>query len=116
MNLQQDPGLIVIIEDPFIRNFLRTVLKRAGHNTVAVGAQEGLDLVSSGKSRITAVITNTPKLFRAVAGRFPLIYTTSCPDPEEMRGFENCCCVLQKPFQPGQLLEALNEVSAAVIP
>jgi hypothetical protein len=115
MTLQEDSGLVVIVEDPFIRSFLRTLLTRAGHRTVELSPQQGVDLVGSGKVHVKALITNTPELFRSVAGELPLIYTTSNPDPDATQGFAQCH-VLRKPFQAGQLLDALNEVSATVIP
>jgi hypothetical protein len=115
MTPELDSGVVVIVEDPFIRKFLRSVLNRAGQPAIEVEGQAGVDLVRSGELPIKALITNTPELFRTVAGQCPLIYTTSCPDPEATLGFAHCR-VLQKPFHAGQLLAALHEVSGVVIP
>jgi len=109
-----DAGLVVIVEDPFIRRFLRSVLTRAGHRSVELGPQQGVELVRAGEVHIKAVITNCPETFRCCGAEFPLIYTTSCPDPEVLKGFPRCR-VLQKPFDGSQLLQALNEVGDRVI-
>ncbi|MDR3701185.1 MAG: hypothetical protein P4L56_16175 [Candidatus Sulfopaludibacter sp.] len=109
-----DSGLVVIVEDSFIRAFMRTVLTRAGHRTAEVDVREGMNLLSSGE-HIKALITNTPAAFRSIAASIPLVYTTSCPDPEATQGFQHCR-VLQKPFHAGQLLDALKEVSVPVLP
>lgn len=93
---------------------MRTVLTRAGHRTAEVDVREGMNLLSSGE-HIKALITNTPAAFRSIAASIPLVYTTSCPDPEATQGFQHCR-VLQKPFHAGQLLDALKEVSVPVLP
>jgi len=111
---QLDSGLVVIVEDSFIRAFMRTVLTRAGHRAAEVDPRDVANLISSGQ-HVKALITNTPAAFRSVAASIPLVYTTSCPDPEATDGFEHCR-VLQKPFHAGQLLDALEEVSAPVLP
>jgi len=108
-----DRSVVVIVEDPFIRKLLRSVLTRAGHRTVEVGVQQGIELLRGGEVHIKAVITNSPEAFRSYAADFPLIYTTSSPDPEALKGFRRCR-VLQKPFDGTQLLQALNEVGDAV--
>lgn len=114
MTSQPDSGVVLIVEDPWICKFLGSVLARAGHRTVEADAQHGVDLVRSGEVNVKALITNTPAAFRAVAEKVPLVYTTSCPDPEATQGFRQCR-VLQKPFHAGQLLEALHQVNDGLL-
>jgi len=115
MTSKPNSGVVVIVEDPFICKFLSAVLARAGCRAVEAAPQDGFKLICSGEFPVKALITNTPQIFQAFAGQFPVIYTTSCPDPEATRGFPQCR-ILQKPFHAGQVLEALNEVGDLVIP
>jgi hypothetical protein len=115
MSSQPDSDVIVIVEDPWIRKFLSKALDRAGYRAVELAASDAAERLRSGELHVKALITNTPSAFRPVAGQFPLIYTTSCPDPKETEGFRQCC-VLQKPFHAGQLMDALHEVCDVVIP
>lgn len=111
---QLNSGVILITEDAWICKFLCTALARAGYRTVELDAPRAVNLIHKGELPVRALITNTPAAFRAVAGQIPLVYTTSCPDPEATQGFGQCL-VLQKPFHAGQLLQALDEVSDLVI-
>lgn len=109
-----DRNVVVIAEDPSIRRFLCSVLRRAGVRTVELSSSADLDQVRSGEVHIRALITNTPQAFRAFAGDPPLVYTSSCPDAAATEGFSHCR-VLQKPFDGTQLLQALQDVTQSVI-
>jgi hypothetical protein len=112
---EQDSGLIVIVEDPFLCNFMRSVLTRAGFSSVGLEAGEAVNLIRSGQLHITALITNAPQAFREVIGPIPLIYSTSCPSPDATAGIGHWR-VLPKPFQAAKLVQVLHEVSASVLP
>lgn len=110
-----DSGVILIVEDLFVRAYLRTVLSRGGHQAVAADPEAALKLLQSGEIAIKALITNRPGAFRACAAQVPLIYTTSCPDEAALSGFE-LWRILRKPFQGAELLAALAAISATVVP
>ena len=112
--LFEDPGVILVVEDPFIRKFLRCALTRAGFTSVELEVEAAREFVRSGESPVKALITNQPAAFHEFAHHIHLVYTTSCPDPEALRDFDHAR-ILQKPFHAGQLLEALQEWPASVI-
>ena len=93
---------------------MSSVLARAGQPSVATDPQSALELLSTGKIHVLALVTNTPEKFRAFGATLPLIYTTSCPDPDAARGFQ-VSYVLQKPFDGPRLLDAFHQVSDLVI-
>jgi len=109
-----DPGVIIVIEDAFIRKFLHCALERAGFRAVEMEALAAADFVRSGGAPVKALITNKPEVCVQWASGIPLVYTTSCPGPDAMQGFTRGR-VLQKPFHAHQLLDALNEVGSAVV-
>ncbi|HWD00244.1 MAG TPA: hypothetical protein VG456_25975 [Candidatus Sulfopaludibacter sp.] len=108
-----DTGVIVIVEDPFIRRYLRSILTRAGLRTMEAEECAAVDLVRSGEVRVAVLITNDPRAFREFAADCALIYTSSSPESTMVEGFERCR-ILQKPFHADELLKALREVG--VIP
>jgi hypothetical protein len=114
MPREVDPGVILVIEDAFIRKFLSCALARAGFLPVEMEVPAAADFVRSGGVPVKALITNKPEVCVEWASGIPLVYTTSCPDPDAMRGFTRGR-VLQKPFHAHQLLDALNEVGSAVV-
>jgi hypothetical protein len=113
MVTEVDPGVIIVIEDLFIRKFLRCALARVGFRTVEMDAPAARDFVRDG-AHVKALITNKPEVCVDWASEIPLVYTTSCPDPDAMRGFTRGL-VLQKPFHAHQLVEALEGVGSIVV-
>jgi len=114
MPREVSPGVVLIIEDAFIRKFLRCALARAGFRPLELEAPVAADFLRSGGAPVKALITNKPQACVEWASQIPLVYTTSCPDPDATRGFTRIR-VLQKPFDAHQLLEAVNEVGSAVV-
>ncbi len=107
-------GVVAIAEDPFLCPFLRTVLKRAGYRSIEIDVCHAQPVTALPEA-VDYLITNTPQAFRAVAADVPLIYTTSCPDAAATEGFANWC-VLRKPFQSSQLLDALHRLGSHALP
>jgi hypothetical protein len=109
-----DHGVVIVIEDAFIRKFLRCALARAGFCSVEMETHAAAEFVRSGAAYVKALITNKPEACVDWASQIPLVYTTSCPDSIAMRGFTRAR-VLQKPFHAQQLVEALEDVASAVV-
>jgi hypothetical protein len=109
-----ESGVVLIVEDRFICTYLRSVLTRAGYRAVEAEHRTAVSLIHSGEVPVKAIITNAPETLQAEASRLPLIYTTSCPNPDATEGYR-CYRILRKPFQPADLLDALREVCAAVV-
>jgi hypothetical protein len=68
--------------------------------------------MSAARPGVGLVITNAPGLFLAFAEWLPLLYLAACPDFDLAARFRTCR-VLQKPFHPTDLLEAVRRLSAA---
>ena len=87
--------------------FLHSVLRLRGHNAVSVPARAALDFMVSSRPDVSLVITNAPGIFLQFADSLALIYIAACPDHAMASRFRKCR-VLQKPFHPAQLLEAVD--------
>jgi hypothetical protein len=98
---------ILIVEAPIVQKFLRTVLEREGYQPVEAGPQSALDLMRLPRPGVGMVITNAPGIFLAFAEWVPLLYIAGCPDFDMAARFRTCQ-VLQKPFHPMDLLEAVK--------
>jgi hypothetical protein len=107
------PGAIVVVEDPFIQQYLRHVLVRHGYRVVRSDARSLKDMLRAGTERVNLAITNAPQDFLSFAGSLPLVYTAGAPDLELASRF-SYCRVLKKPFQPEHLLTAVRELTAPV--
>ncbi len=114
MPIKPNPGWIAIAEDSYICSFLRRLLQRAGYQSLNLQSPGELTAMRAEGRQIDALITNSPREYRAVASDIPLIYTSSSPDPDATRGF-NHFLILKKPFQPAELISACHEVIAAVL-
>jgi DNA-binding response OmpR family regulator len=110
--IQPNPGVIVVVEDPFVRGFLRNVLTKSGYQVVPAEVQRGLDLMRAGGANVDLLITNNPAVFAEVAERIPLLYLSGLPDPEQASGFR-VSRILRKPFHPRQLLAAVAELAGS---
>jgi len=106
---------VVVAEDPFISNFLRTVLQRRGHKVVIGEAHHASEMIRTGTIAADVVITNTPDAFLLVAGKLPLLYIAANPDPELATKFP-LCRVLRKPFRNEDLVEAVEDLAHCVVP
>ena len=101
---------ILIVEAPIVQKFLRTVLDREGYQTIEVGSQSALELMEFSNPRVGLVITNAPGMFLPYAQQVALIYIAACPNLDLAARFKTCS-VLQKPFHPAELLEAVRILS-----
>lgn len=102
---------ILIVEAPIVQKFLRAVLEREGYEAVEATPQWALEVMELSQPRVGIVITNAPGLFLQFADWLPVLYLAACPDLELAARFRTCC-VLQKPFHPGELVEAVQSLSA----
>ena len=102
-------GSIIVVEDPFVSNFLRCVLQRRGYRVIPVDALEAVALMRAPSAEIGLVITNLPSAFAEFADRLPLLYLAALPDPEVTAAFPSNR-VLSKPFHPNQLLACVESL------
>jgi hypothetical protein len=103
----EEPGPIILVEDPFIRNYLRFLLIRHGYSVVESEPSRACELVDS--TRTSVVITNKPESFVGCAPNLALIYLATAPDLDVAAKFPSCR-VVRKPFQPGELLSAIEQL------
>jgi DNA-binding response OmpR family regulator len=103
-------GVIVIVEDPFIRRLVRSVLGRSGHDVVESDAQEAFRLAARGPGFVKLFITNKPDVFEHLEHTVPILYLSASPDWDLASRFKNLR-VLAKPFHASELLEAVTEVT-----
>jgi hypothetical protein len=98
---------VVVVEDPLICRYIRSVLTRREVTTVDANAADAMSLVKSGDSKVSLVITNRPGEFLSVAGKLPVLYISSQPEHELSGAFRECR-ILNKPFGPGELFTAVS--------
>jgi hypothetical protein len=106
-------GTIVIVEDPFIQKYLRSVLARSGLRSIGSDARTAAGMLGLAVERVDLVITNSPRDFLAFAGTLPLLYVAGAPDPELASQFRRCR-LLRKPFHPDQLVALVKDLAASV--
>ena len=109
MPTETGSGVIVVVEDPFVRNFLRTVLERQGYKVLSGGVRHGLAALRDGSQEVQLLITNVPAAFTEFAGRVPLLYMAALPDPSLASQYRNRRA-LSKPFHPHDLLASVQEL------
>lgn len=110
MECDTTSGVILVVEDPFIRKYVRRILETRHAAVVEAEPRHGVDIVSSGRQKIRLVITNNPALFAACAPGIPLLYTAMLPDADLVAPFHSAR-VLRKPFGPEDLLRAVEALS-----
>ena len=106
-------GSIVVVEDPFIQKYLRTMLARHGFRVVGSDPHTAAQMLLTGSEPVAAIITNSPLDFMAFAAAVPLLYMAAAPDLELASCFSRCR-VLRKPFHPDQLLALLMDLTGSV--
>ena len=104
---------ILVVEDPFVSNFLRAVLQKHGHKVVIVEAVRASELLRQGNIAPQLVITNRPEVFLKFAGVLNVLYIAANPDSELAMQFRNCLA-LRKPFGNDLVLEAVEELAHVV--
>jgi CheY-like chemotaxis protein len=107
------PGKVLLVEDPFVRGFLKFILRREGYDVLDAPADRALELIERNPSAICLIVTNSPAVFLPVCGRLPLIYLAAAPDPLLAAFFPRCRC-LRKPFQPEDFVDAVHALLGAV--
>src|SRR5438094_8608264 len=109
MPTEASSGVVVVVEDPFVRNFLRSVLERQGYEVLSGGVWHGLAALRDGSREVQLLITNRPSAFTEFADRVPLLYLAALPDPSLVSPYRDSR-VLSKPFHPHQLLASVQEL------
>lgn len=89
---------------------MRDVLGRHGYQTLDADASRGADLICGSQVKVNLLITNIPEAFLACADRVPLLYVAAVPDLDLAARF-HACKVLAKPFRPGDLVAAVDELA-----
>jgi DNA-binding response OmpR family regulator len=102
--------MIVVVEDPFIRRFVRSILGRLGHNVMESDEKDALRLAAGGPRCVKLLITNKPDVFERLDRTVPILYLAAIPDLDLASRFTNLR-VLRKPFHPHELLEAVVAVT-----
>ena len=106
-------GSIVVVEDPFIQRYLRTVLSRHGYRVEGSDLRTAIDTLRNAPERIVLVITNSPSEFEAFERSLPLVYIAGAPDFELAARFPHCR-VLRKPFHPDELVDCVKELISSL--
>jgi len=101
----------VVVEDPFVTSFLRSLLAKDGYQVVSAAPQHGLDMLRGHAVEADLLITNSPAVFREVGGRIPLLYLAASPERAQVASFR-IARTLSKPFRPRQLLDAVGQLIA----
>jgi hypothetical protein len=101
---------IVVVEDVFVRTFLRAALERMGYRVVCPNPAEAVRLLSSGE--IDLLVTNTPGEFSDFGATVPLLYIAAFPDPSCASAFQRWL-PLHKPFQSAELASAVQRLLEA---
>ena len=98
---------IVVVEDVFVRAFLRTALERHGHRVTCAGPRAAKVLLQSGE--VGLLITNVPEEFVEFGASVPLIYVAAFPDPSAAAAFATWR-PLRKPFPTSELFSLVAEL------
>jgi hypothetical protein len=106
---QPSRGTIVVVEDPFVSGFLRSILGRKGYDVMSLEATECAALLRSGKRSVGLLITNLPTKFTEFAQRVPLLYLAALPEPAAAAPFR-ASRLLPKPFHPEQFMSCVEEL------
>ena len=105
---------VAVAEDPFVRRYVRALLTRHGFRIVENDSRLTRKLLESGELTPDILITNEPGTFAGFAAFLPIVYLAAAPDPKLVESFKFSRMV-RKPFLAEQLLQALNELSAATL-
>jgi hypothetical protein len=106
------PGLVLMVEDPFICTYIRNVLSRHGFECVEAGLRRAAEILANTTPRVSLLITNRPEQFLPFAERIPLLYVAAFPDPVLATRFSRCR-TLAKPFHNTELVAAVEQLAGA---
>src|SRR4051794_7483222 len=98
---------IVVVEDVFVRTFLRAALERMGYRVLCPNGPEAARLLASGE--VDLLVTNTPGEFAVFGTAVPLLYIAAFPDPARASAFHRWL-PLHKPFQSAELATAVQRL------
>jgi len=102
---------IVVVEDLFVRNFVRTALERQGHAVVCASISQATEFLRAGCANL--LITNTPAEFAEFGATVPLLYMAAFPDPANASRFKRWRAIC-KPFQNAELTSLVSQLLAPV--
>ena len=119
--------LLVLDDDPLVRNILVDALREAGLDAVGAGVEaEALGLLRDGqppKVFVTDLDLGTRRNGFVVAGiarmlfpAVPIIYITGRPDTLQGRVLDPHETVLHKPFRPSELVALVRTLLAQAAP
>jgi CheY-like chemotaxis protein len=109
--MPQKQETLVVVEDFLISKLVGALLRKQGYPVVVAGPSEAAGLLRS-EARCGILLTNSPAIFLEFAEKVPLVYLTSFPDPDLQAAFRDCR-VVRKPFAPGELIQAVGELTGA---
>jgi len=112
MNSATTRGAALVVEDPFIRKYVRRILDRVPYDSVEADPQNAAAVLAVADPRIRLVITNQPEVFAAFASEIALVYVSAFPDLSLAARFR-FCEVLRKPFLPEDLVRAVEALTPA---
>jgi hypothetical protein len=104
---------VALYEDPFVQNYLYTLLARNGFQVKTCSPGRVIEMVRSPGTTIDLLITNSPLAFQAVCAELPILYMSAFPNPD-VPGLFAKCRVLTKPFRPEELLSLVKELIASM--
>jgi len=104
-----NPRHVVVVEDVFVRSFLRAALERIGYVAHCVSAEEAMRLLRSGEMDL--LVTNAPETFSEFGDTIPLLYIAAFPNPANASDFRRWL-PLHKPFQAHELNAAIQRLLA----
>ena len=102
---------MLVVEDPFIFQYLNRLLAPRGYRLIRAGAPDAAALLRAGDCGVSLLISNVPEEFLEFAERTPLVYLSSTPNPSLAARFRACRTVC-KPFRAETLLSAMEELTA----
>ena len=102
-------GTILIVEDPFVSGFLRSVLRRKGYHVAIVDRGRAALMLRDESMPLSLLITNDPAAFTEFCQRIPLLYVAAVPDAEAASLFP-ANRSLRKPFRPEELVASVEQL------
>lgn len=99
---------ILVVEEQFVSEFLRTVLVHRGYQVICTRPGNARALLRRDRTSVHVLVTNVPLDFAAFPD-VPVLYVAAAPDPEVACGFERCLS-LRKPFQARQLFDCIQQL------
>jgi len=105
-------GVILVVEDPFIRKYVCRILGRVHDEAIEAEPRNVASILESSDLKVRLIVTNEPQLFVGRLEEIPLVYTSAFPDLALAARFR-WCQILRKPFLPQDLLRAVNALAPA---